>query len=131
MKKTTIRREGDEMAWLLFLDESGHDHKQMPNEVRGGIALQDGQLWPFTRDVQKLERFAFGCALHEFQKELKGSNLLDKNDSSSPIRHPHGNDRTAEAQPRISHKGVAEAHSHEQRILRLRAGMHRDGARNL
>ena len=27
------------MAWLLFLDESGHDHKQMPYEVRGGIAL--------------------------------------------------------------------------------------------
>ena len=28
------------MAWLLFLDESGHDHKQMPYEVRGGVALQ-------------------------------------------------------------------------------------------
>ena len=28
------------MAWLLFLDESGHDHKQMPYEVRGGIALR-------------------------------------------------------------------------------------------
>src|ERR1700722_11597042 len=66
------------MAWLLFLDESGHDHKQMPYEVRGGIALQDGLLWPFTRAVQQLERFAFGCALHEFQKELKGSTLLDK-----------------------------------------------------
>jgi hypothetical protein len=66
------------MAWLLFLDESGHDHKQMPYEVRGGIAFQDEQLWPFTRAVQQLERFAFGCALHEFQKELKGSTLLDK-----------------------------------------------------
>ncbi len=29
------------MAWLLFLDESGHDHKQMPYEVRGGVAIQD------------------------------------------------------------------------------------------
>ena len=66
------------MAWLLFLDESGHDHKQMPYEVRGGVAIQDSQLWPFTRAVQQLERFAFGCALHEFQKELKGSTLLDK-----------------------------------------------------
>lgn len=65
------------MAWLLFLDESGHDHKQMPYEVRGGIALQDSQLWPFTRAVQQLERIAFGCALHEFKKELKGSTLLD------------------------------------------------------
>ena len=66
------------MAWLLFLDESGHDHKQMPYEVRGGVAIQDGQLWPFTRGVQQLERVAFGCGLHEFRKELKGSTLLDK-----------------------------------------------------
>lgn len=66
------------MSWLLFLDESGHDHKQMPYEVRGGIALQDSQLWPFTRAVQQLERECFGCSLHEFQKELKGSTLLDK-----------------------------------------------------
>ncbi len=27
------------MSWLLFLDESGHDHRQLPYEVRGGIAL--------------------------------------------------------------------------------------------
>ena len=66
------------MAWLLLLDESGHDHKQIPYEVRGGIALQNAQLWPFTRAVQQLERIAFGCALHEFQKELKGSTLLDR-----------------------------------------------------
>lgn len=32
------------MAWLLFLDESGHDHRQMPYEVHGGVALQDAQL---------------------------------------------------------------------------------------
>jgi len=66
------------MAWLLFLDESGHDHKQMPYEVRGRIALQDSQLWPFTRAVQQLEQTAFGCSLHDFQKELKGSTLLDR-----------------------------------------------------
>jgi len=66
------------MAWLLFLDESGHDHKQMPYEVRGGIALQASKLWPFTRAIQQLERECFGCSLHEFQKELKGSTLLDK-----------------------------------------------------
>ncbi len=66
------------MAWLLFLDESGHDHRQMPYEVRGGIALQDAQVWPFTRAVQQLEQIAFGCSLHEYQKELKGSTLVDK-----------------------------------------------------
>jgi len=66
------------MSWLLFLDESGHDHAQMPYEVRGGIALRDSQLWPFTRAMQQLERDSFGCSLHAFQKELKGSTLLDR-----------------------------------------------------
>jgi hypothetical protein len=66
------------MAWLLFLDESGHDHKQMPYEVRGGIAVQDCQLWPFALAMQRLERDSFGCSLAEYQKELKGSTLLDK-----------------------------------------------------
>jgi Protein of unknown function (DUF3800) len=66
------------MSWLLFLDESGHDHKQMPYEVRGGVAIKDSQLWPFTRAVQQFEQDTFGCSLHEFQKELKGSTLLDE-----------------------------------------------------
>ncbi len=66
------------MGWLLFLDESGHDHKQMPYEVRGGVALLDSQLWPFNRAMQRLEREAFGGSLAEFKKELKGSTLLDK-----------------------------------------------------
>jgi hypothetical protein len=65
------------MSWLLFLDESGHDHKQMPYEVRGGVAIQDSQLWPFTLAVQQLEQVAFGCAVADFQKELKGSTLVD------------------------------------------------------
>jgi hypothetical protein len=66
------------MSWLLFLDESGHDHKQMPYEVRGGVAIQAEQLWPFTRAIQQLEMVAFGCSLHQFQIELKGSTLLDR-----------------------------------------------------
>ena len=65
------------MAWLLFLDESGHDHKNAPYEVRGGIALRDDQLWPFVQAMQRLELDSFGCQLHQFRKELKGSTLLD------------------------------------------------------
>jgi hypothetical protein len=30
------------MSWLLFLDESGHDHKNMPCEVRVGAQLGPG-----------------------------------------------------------------------------------------
>ncbi len=66
------------MSWLLFLDESGHDHKQMPYEVRGGVALNDGKLWPFVQAMQRLERDCFGASLHLYRKELKGSTLLDK-----------------------------------------------------
>lgn len=66
------------MSWLLFLDESGHDHKTMPYEVRGGVALHAGELWPFVQAVQRLELDAFGTELAQFQKELKGSKLLDK-----------------------------------------------------
>ena len=66
------------MAWMLFLDESGHDHKQMPYEVRGGVAIQDRQIWPLIRSIQLLEQECFGCTLHEYKKELKGSTLLDR-----------------------------------------------------
>jgi hypothetical protein len=66
------------MSWLLFLDESGHDHKTMPYEVRGGIALHDRELWPFAQAVQRLELDAFGAELAQYKTELKGSKLLDK-----------------------------------------------------
>lgn len=66
------------MSWLLFLDESGHDRKVMPYEVRGGIALHAAELWPFVRAVQRLELDAFGSELAQYRKELKGAKLLDK-----------------------------------------------------
>jgi len=66
------------MAWLLFLDESGHDHRQMPYEVRGGVALHAGEVWPFVQDLQRLELDCFGTRLARFQKELKGCKLLDR-----------------------------------------------------
>ena len=65
------------MSWLLFLDESGHDHNSMPYEVRGGIALQDMEVWPFVQEVQRLELASFGVVLHQFRTELKGCKLLD------------------------------------------------------
>ena len=66
------------MSWLLFLDESGHDHKTMPYEVRGGIALHASDLWSFVQAVQKHEFYSFGCHLHQYSCELKGSTLLDR-----------------------------------------------------
>jgi hypothetical protein len=66
------------MAWLLFLDESGHDHKNLPLEVRGGVALHVRKLWGFIQNWQRLERDCFGARLAEFGKEAKGMKLLDK-----------------------------------------------------
>lgn len=66
------------MSWLLFMDESGHDHRNMPYEVRGGIALHAGKLWPFVQDIQRRELDAYGTALAQFRTEIKGSKLLDR-----------------------------------------------------
>src|SRR3972149_11278326 len=66
------------MSWLLFMDESGHDHKTMPYEVRGGVALQDRRVWPFIRAISSLERDCYGVRLADYQKEFKGAKLLDE-----------------------------------------------------
>jgi Protein of unknown function (DUF3800) len=66
------------MSWLLFLDESGHDHKNMPFEVHGGVAIHAQHLWRLLQDCRRLELDAFGEELSHFRKEIKGSSLLDR-----------------------------------------------------
>jgi hypothetical protein len=65
------------MSWLLFMDESGHDHRNMPLEVRGGVAIHSSKIWNFVQDFQKNEKSAFGFLLVEKGMELKGSKLLE------------------------------------------------------
>lgn len=66
------------MSWLLFMDESGHDHRNMPFEVRGGVAIHVSSVWPFIQAFQDAEREAFGVQLSEFGAEIKGSKLLQR-----------------------------------------------------
>lgn len=66
------------MSWLLFMDESGHDHRSMPYEVRGGLAIHSSKLWDFTKHIQSLEVACFGKLRHEFDSEIKGDVLLNK-----------------------------------------------------
>ncbi len=66
------------MSYLLFMDESGHDHRTMPYEVRGGIALHATKLWPFVQAMRSLEESAFGDQLQRYKVEIKGHGLLDK-----------------------------------------------------
>ena len=64
------------MSWLFFMDESGHDHGQVPYEIRGGFALEDSRLWPFIRNVMELELECFGARLADYKSEIKGTKLL-------------------------------------------------------
>ena len=66
------------MSYLLFIDESGHDHKVAPYEVTGGIALHVSKLWQFVQQMQRLELDTFGVNLAEYRTELKGSKLLSR-----------------------------------------------------
>ena len=66
------------MSWLLFMDESGHSHKELPYEVRGGFALADTHLWPFVQDALRLELSCFGSRLADYKTEIKGMKLLSK-----------------------------------------------------
>lgn len=67
------------VSHLLFIDESGHDHRNMPYEVRGGIALHATKLWGFVQAMKRLEENSFGDLLHRYGKqEIKGHSLLDK-----------------------------------------------------
>lgn len=66
------------MSWLLFLDESGQDHRTTPYEVRGGVAIHTSKLWPFVQQLQQLELAAFGARLAEFKSEIKGSRLVER-----------------------------------------------------
>lgn len=66
------------MSYLFFMDESGHDHRTMPYEVRGGFAIHASKLWSFVQRILELEQFCFGQALRSQGKEFKGSKLLDK-----------------------------------------------------
>ena len=66
------------MSWLLFMDESGHDHRNMPFEVRGGVALHASKIWSFVQDFFALEQDCFGARLADYGKEIKGSKLLER-----------------------------------------------------
>jgi hypothetical protein len=66
------------MSHLLFLDESGHDRRQVPYEIHGGIALHVDKLWPFIQAMKSLEEASFGGLLHQYKSEIKGSKQLEK-----------------------------------------------------
>ncbi len=64
---------------LLFVDESGHDHREMPCEVLAGVAVAEDSLWNLVRAIRAAEKERFGGYLRDLlSEERKGRNLLKK-----------------------------------------------------
>lgn len=76
------------------MDESGHDHKNTPYEVRGGVALHAKKVWPFVQAMIALETSAFGDSLHRYKQEIKGHKLLDKDRFKWASQEERLNDET-------------------------------------
>jgi uncharacterized protein DUF3800 len=64
------------MAYFLFVDESGHDHRASPYEVLAGVAVEDSKLWDIIQDLKRLEIDCFGGRYSTPTRELKATKLL-------------------------------------------------------
>jgi hypothetical protein len=65
------------MAFLLFVDESGHDGRHSPYEVLAGAAVHDSRLWDLICDVNDAEVEHFGRRFSATERdEMKARTLL-------------------------------------------------------
>lgn len=72
---------------LLFIDESGHDDRQMPYEVLAGVAIAEDNLWNLVKAVRAAEREHFGDYLRNLRmSEVKGRVLLKRKRFRSAAR---------------------------------------------
>ena len=81
------------------MDESGHDHKQTPYEMRGGVALHASRVWSFAVGVRALELRTIGAHLHDYGSELKGEKLLSKDRFKLGLSVAHGPGMEKETTP--------------------------------
>lgn len=119
------------MSYLFFMDESGHDHRQMPYEVRGGFAIHASKLWSFIQSLVELEQACFGAKLSSFGSEIKGEKLLKKPRFKYAQQRPEFDDERRRTLCRsFFHKGANkiqqnrdELAAHGQACLRLAQGV--------
>jgi len=64
------------MAYLLFIDECGQDHKKTPYEVLAGLSIHDSALWQLIHEIKAREQFYFGNFYNNDHQELKARKLL-------------------------------------------------------
>lgn len=66
------------MAFLFYLDESGHDNQESPYEVRCAVAVHDTMVWRLIRAIEHAETQAFGRRYSDHTHELKAKRLLKR-----------------------------------------------------
>jgi hypothetical protein len=77
------------MAWFLFIDESGQDHRESPYEVLAGVAIKDEDLWDLIKELHTAEISHFGRRYSEGARELKGKKVLKrKTFARAQANHP-------------------------------------------
>lgn len=66
------------MAFFLFIDESGQDHRDSPYEVLAGVAVEDTRVWSLIQSIQAAEELYFGQRITLLDMELKAKKLLKR-----------------------------------------------------
>lgn len=66
------------MAYFLFIDESGQDHRDSPYEVLAGVAVQDQDVWNLVQALHDSETRIFGQRYSQHSSELKAKKLLNR-----------------------------------------------------
>jgi len=66
------------MAWLLFVDESGHDLRKSPYEVLAGVAIADERIWNLITAIHQAEERFFGMRITAREMEIKAKRLLKR-----------------------------------------------------
>jgi hypothetical protein len=66
------------VSYLLFIDESGQDHRESPYEVLAGVAIHDRTLWKLVRAIHNAEIAHFGKRRADARHELKARRLINR-----------------------------------------------------
>ena len=66
------------MAHFLFIDESGHDERESPNQALAGICVRDADVWPMIQAIIQAENDFFGCRYGRLKEEFKGKKFLKR-----------------------------------------------------
>ncbi len=67
-----------DMAFFLFIDESGQDRKDSPYEVLAGIVIQDHDLWNLIRLTHDVEAECFQGRYRDEGREIKARTFLNR-----------------------------------------------------